>query len=91
MDFRFGEEIIRMRTRMSNGNVRDFVPLARRYHRPGGIRLAHPRRFSLTSLIEALGRVLGEAEANDWPGGVRWLVDWSASALDMATHNHGRG
>jgi len=59
-------------------NVRDFVPLAQRHPRHGGIILAHQRRFSLTDLIKALDRCLTETKEGDWKGQVRWLSDWRA-------------
>ena len=59
-------------------NVRDFVPLAQRHPRHGGIILAHQRRFTLTDLIMALDRCLTETQEGDWRGQVRWLSDWRA-------------
>jgi hypothetical protein len=57
-------------------NIRDFVPLARRYPRHGGIILVAQRSMSLSELIAALHRLLTETEAASWPGQVRWLSDW---------------
>jgi hypothetical protein len=59
-------------------NIRDFVPLARRHPRHGGIVLAHQRQFSLSDLINALDRCLTETQSEDWIGQVRWLSDWRA-------------
>jgi hypothetical protein len=60
-------------------NVRDFVDLAQRYPQHGGIVLAAQRSFTLSELISALGRLLSETDAADWPGQVRWLSDWRQS------------
>lgn len=57
-------------------NVRDFVVLARRYPRHGGIILAAQASWTLSDLIAALDRLLSETEAEDWIGQVRWLNDW---------------
>jgi hypothetical protein len=57
-------------------NIRDFVPLARRYPRHGGIILAEQGSFSLSGLIEALDRLLAATDGSDWPGQVRWLSQW---------------
>ena len=59
-------------------NVRDFVPLARRYPHHGGVILAQQRRFTLVDLIQALDHCLSETQAKDWPGQIRWLSDWRA-------------
>ena len=61
-------------------NVRDFVPLARRYPRHAGIILAAQRSMALSELIAALDRLLTETEGADWPSRVRWLSDWRAKA-----------
>lgn len=47
-------------------NVRDFVVLAQRYARHGGIILAAQASWSLPGLIVALDRLLSETEAEDW-------------------------
>ncbi len=52
-------------------NIRDFVPLAKRYPRHGGIILVAQRSMGLSELISALDRLLIETEAADWPGQVR--------------------
>lgn len=57
-------------------NIRDFMALAERYPRHGGIILAAQSAWSLAALIEALDRALCETEAADWEGQVRWLNDW---------------
>jgi hypothetical protein len=57
-------------------NIRDFMPLAQRYPRHGGIILVAQQRMSLSALIAALGRLLTETDASDWPGQVRWLSNW---------------
>ena len=57
-------------------NVRDFIALARRYPRHGGIVLAAQSKWTLPELIEALDRMLSETEAEEWIGQVRWLNDW---------------
>jgi hypothetical protein len=57
-------------------NVRDFIVLAQRYPRHGGIILAAQASWTLSDLIAALERLLSETEAEDWPGQVRWLNDW---------------
>jgi hypothetical protein len=55
-------------------NVRDFIVLAQRYPRHGGIILAAQASWTLSDLIAALDRLLSETEAEDWPGQVRWLL-----------------
>ena len=57
-------------------NVRDFLVLAQRYPRHGGIILAAQRSWTLSDLIAALDRLLSETEAGDWNGQVRWLNQW---------------
>ena len=57
-------------------NIRDFTVLARRYPQHAGIILAAQSSWSLTELIEALDRLLGETNTEDWIGQVRWLNDW---------------
>ncbi|HIQ02125.1 MAG TPA: hypothetical protein EYH30_08360 [Anaerolineales bacterium] len=56
-------------------NARDFIALARRYPRYGGIVLAAQSKWTLPELIEALDRMLSETEAEEWIGQVRWLND----------------
>jgi len=57
-------------------NIRDFMALAAHYPRHAGIILAAQAAWTLSSLIEALDRVLRETESTDWVGQVRWLNDW---------------
>ena len=57
-------------------NVRDFVVLAHRYPRHGGIILAAQASWTLSGLIVALDTLLSETEAEDWIGKVQWLNDW---------------
>jgi len=57
-------------------NVGDLVRLARRYPEHGGIILAARRSWTLTSLIEALDRLLSTTQAEEWIGQVRWLNEW---------------
>ena len=57
-------------------NVRDFITLAKRHPRHGGIILAAQASWTLSELIAALDRMLSETEADDWPGQVRWLNEW---------------
>jgi len=57
-------------------NVREFVVLARRYPRHGGIILAAQASWTLSGLIAALDRLLSETDTPDWIGQVRWLNDW---------------
>lgn len=57
-------------------NIRDFIALSHRYPRHHGIILAAQSSWTLAALIAALDRVLGETEACDWMGQVRWLNDW---------------
>jgi hypothetical protein len=57
-------------------NIRDFVVLAARYPRHGGIILAAQTSWSLPELVEGLDRALTQTDGEDWPGQVRWLNDW---------------
>jgi hypothetical protein len=57
-------------------NVRDFLVLAKRYPRHGGIILAAQSSWTLSELIGALDRLLSESEADRWIGQVRWLNEW---------------
>jgi len=47
-------------------NARDFLTLARRYPRHGGIILAAQSSWSLTDLIGALDHLLTETDADAW-------------------------
>lgn len=57
-------------------NVRDFIALAKRYPRHGGIVLAAQSSWTLSGLITALDRLLSETEADAWVGQVHWLNEW---------------
>jgi hypothetical protein len=64
-------------------NVRDFLALAQRYPRHGGIILAAylqapsgGRSWTLSDLIAALDHLLSETKAGDWVEQVRWLNQW---------------
>lgn len=57
-------------------NVRHFLALARIYPHHGGVILAAQQSWTLSDLIAALDRLLGETEADDWIGQVRWLNQW---------------
>ena len=57
-------------------NIRDFMVLAARYPRHGGIILAAQSKWTLSGLIEALDRALREMDAGAWMGQVRWPNDW---------------
>ena len=63
-------------------NVRDFIVLARRYPRHGGIILAAQASWTLSDLVGALDRLLSETGAEDWIGQVRWLNQWRESGRD---------
>ena len=57
-------------------NARDFLVLAHRYPRHGGIVLAAQSKWNVAGLIDALDRLLTETDAGEWPGQVRWLNQW---------------
>lgn len=57
-------------------NIRDFMILAERHPRHGGIILAAQTSWTLSDLTTALDRLLSETEAADWRGQVRWLNQW---------------
>jgi hypothetical protein len=57
-------------------NVRDFIALARRYPRHGGIILAAQSSWTLSDLVAALDRLLSETDSDFWTGQVRWLNEW---------------
>ncbi len=57
-------------------NIADFVHLAVRYPRHGGIILAQQRDWTLASLIAATDLMLQQTSAIDWPGTTRWLNEW---------------
>jgi hypothetical protein len=56
-------------------NIRDFMPLAKRYPQHGGILLSSQKAFP--ELLRALDHLLVSTQAEDWPGQVRWLNDWA--------------
>lgn len=57
-------------------NIRDFLALAERYPKHGGIILANQSSWTLPDLIAALDRLLSETQPSDWVGQVRWLNEW---------------
>ena len=57
-------------------NLPDFLALAKQYPEHHGVLLATQNRWTLRELIHALDRVLGETDADEWAGQVRWLNDW---------------
>jgi hypothetical protein len=57
-------------------NIADFVRLAQRHPRHGGIILAAQSKWTLRQLIAALDRILSESDAEDWTGQLRWLNQW---------------
>lgn len=57
-------------------NVRDFIALAKKHPKHGGILLATQSRWSLSELTAALDRALSETDEKDWCGQVRWLNDF---------------
>jgi hypothetical protein len=59
-------------------NIRDYVVLAGRYPRHGGIILAAQASWSLSALIAAVDRMLSETTTEEWVGQVRWLNAWRA-------------
>ena len=63
-------------------NVRDFVVLAERHPRHGGIVLAAQRQWTLSALIATLDRMLTETTAEGWVGQVQWLAHWKAAEGD---------
>ncbi len=57
-------------------NIRDFLALAERYPRHGGILLAAQTAWTLSMLIPALTRAATETRPEAWIGQTRWLSDW---------------
>ena len=57
-------------------NIRDFLALAARYSRHGGILLAAQTARTLPTLIQALAHALTTTTPEDWIGQARWLSDW---------------
>ena len=56
-------------------NIRDFMALAKRFPNHGGIILLSQK--PMPELFKGLYRLLSETEADEWPGQVRWLKNWS--------------
>jgi hypothetical protein len=56
-------------------NIRDFIALAKHYPHHGGIILSSQK--PMTELLPPLDRLLSETDADDWPGQVRWLNNWT--------------
>lgn len=54
-------------------NIGDFVKLAQRYPRHGGIILAVQSSWPLPRLVTALDRLLRDTQSEQWPGRVEWL------------------
>jgi Domain of unknown function (DUF5615) len=52
-------------------NIRDFIPLAKRYPHHSGIILSSQK--TMPELLRSLNRLLSETDAEYWPGQVRWL------------------
>jgi len=57
-------------------NITDFSVLANRYPRHAGVILTIQRDWTLSALIQSLGRLLSETEPEAWIGQVRWLNEW---------------
>jgi hypothetical protein len=57
-------------------NVRDYTALAERHPHHGGVALAAQRQWTVSTLIEALDRMLTETTAEEWVGQVKWLAHW---------------
>ena len=57
-------------------NARDFLALAHRHPRHGGIVLAPQSSWTLAGLSDALDCLLTETDAGGWPGQVRCLNQW---------------
>ena len=67
-------------------NIRDFVPLTRRFPAHGGVILAAQSRWWLPDLIGALDRLLTESESDALRGQVRWLNDWRRRPTERDEH-----
>jgi hypothetical protein len=63
-------------------NVRDDMILAERHPHHAGIAIAAQRRWTLSTLIAALDRMLTETTAEVWVGQVYWLSRWKDSDGD---------
>lgn len=57
-------------------NIRDFEALAHQFPHHAGIILAAQRSWTLSSLVQALDKLLLETETEDWVGQIRWLNQW---------------
>ena len=57
-------------------NIKDFVALATVYPEHRGIVLAARSSWTLSSLIQALDRLLTETNSNEWLGQTRYLGHW---------------
>ena len=57
-------------------NVQGFIKIAPLYPQHAGILLITRRKWTLTTLIYALDRVLIETTSTEWIGQVRWLSQW---------------
>lgn len=55
-------------------NVRDFIPLAKKYPHHAGVILSTQKQ--LPKMIKALDRFFKEAKMEELEGRVRWLSDW---------------
>jgi hypothetical protein len=67
-------------------NMRDFVPLTRRFPAYGGVILAAQSRWRFPDLIGALDRSLTESESDALRGQVRWLNDWRRRPTERDEH-----
>lgn len=57
-------------------NIADFSRLAYEYPEHHGIILANQNQWTISALITALDKLMGETKAEDWIGQTRWLSDW---------------
>jgi hypothetical protein len=57
-------------------NIKDFVYLSKKYPLHAGILLANQSTSTVSQLIQALIKVLGEPTSETWTGQVRWIRDW---------------
>ena len=55
-------------------NVRDYIALAKRHPRHGGIALTAQRQWTVSTLTESLDQMLTESKAEEWVGQVKWLA-----------------
>ncbi len=54
-------------------NIGDLLRLAQTYPEHHGIIVANQSKWTLSTLITALDRLLTETEAEEWTGQIRWL------------------